>query len=288
MPGNPDPFFGATSVPPGLVGPLVTALAWDGRSFWAGTLNDGVWRFVDGTWTHWNSAGGQLKDDQVVNLYTAHGQTYLYSWILGLVALENTAPRPVFPAESVQGLLSVASGDQSYVYLLFKEGFIRRFKAGSPLEEVGRVPEDFYRSVHSLQMLQGKPMVVVNDGVIAQDQTGRWITSFFEEDVKGRKPLFSTLSADGRLIIALDDGRVFAYHQRRIQRIAALGTRPRSLMSSGRDVWLLTSTSIYRLKNNGFATVPLPQTGPFQQQLSLPERQIIVVLSETGVRGFRF
>ncbi len=282
-----DPFFGSASLPPGLIGALVTAMTWDGRSFWAGTLNDGIWRFSDGSWTHWNSAGGQLKDDQVVNLYSAHGKSYLYSWILGLVLLDGTTPRTIFPASAVQGLLSVVPGDQSFVYLLFKDGFIRRFKDDGPLEDVSRVPEDFFQSVHSLQILQGKPLVVVNDGVLSQDQTGRWITSFYDEDVKGRKPLFSALAADGRLIVALDDGRVFAWQQRRLQRLAALGTRPRSLSSAGSDVWLLTSTGIYRLENNGFATVPLPQTGPFLNHLMLPERQLMVVLGETGLRGFR-
>ena len=282
-----DPFFGGSPLPPGLLGPYVTSMAWDGRQFWAGTLRDGVWRFADGIWTHWNSAGGQLSDDQVVGLYAAHNQAYLYSWVLGLVALESGGPRPLFSPGAVQNLISIAAGDQSYVYLLFKDGFIRRFKSGGPLEEAGRVPEDFYLSVQSLQMLQGKPLVVVNDGVLSQDQTGRWMTTFFAEEVKGRKPLFSALAADGRLIIALDDGRVFAFSQRRLERIAALGTRPRALIAAGRDVWLVTANNVHRLEAGGFATVPLALTGPFQNLVVMPERQSVVILSESGLRGFR-
>ena len=286
QPATSDPLFQGSQIPPGLLGPFVTSLAWDGRQLWVGTLKDGIWAFRDGNWSHFNVSGGQLTDNQISGLYAGGGKAWAISWIMGLLGLDSGSPKTLVPAERMQGLLALATEDSS-PWLLFKDGTIRRFNDAGGLEEVTRVTEDFFHSVRTLNILNGKPHVGVNDGVLSLEAGGRWVVTFFPEPVGDARPLLTTVDSRGVLYLALSDGKVFSYQQRRLSNVGSIRERPRGMAWVEGSLWLLWQNTLHRLGASGFSAVSLPFSGPFQSLVAMPEKQLLAILTEGGLKGFK-
>ncbi|HEY9071336.1 MAG TPA: hypothetical protein VIV61_13850 [Candidatus Ozemobacteraceae bacterium] len=251
-----DPVFGTVPLPPALRGPAASSVMWDGTRLWVGTTNGGVWFFENGAWTGLNRSNGGLADDQVVALWRMGGKSYLYSWILGILSLENGRAVPLLKADSVADLISAAVSGTDLV-LLKKAGHLMRAAANGVLEPAGRIPEDFFRAARFVQILRGQPVVVTDQGVLEQDQSGRWVVTFFPgEPTVDVKATASIVGDDGRLYVGLSNGSIHAYADRRAVREGTIPDAVR-VLAWDQGLWLAGATTVYRRQATGGSPVPV-------------------------------
>ncbi|HOY66103.1 MAG TPA: hypothetical protein PLP29_04390 [Candidatus Ozemobacteraceae bacterium] len=280
-----DPVFGTTPLPPSLRGPAASCIAWDGARLWVGTTNDGVWFFENGTWTVLNRSNGGLADDQVVALWRLGGKSYLYSWILGILSLENGRAVPLVKAGDVADLVSAAASGGDLV-LLLKAGHLKRVAANGALETAGRIPEDFFRAARFVQVLRGQPVVVTDQGVLEQDQSGRWAVTFYPgEPTVDVKATASVVGDDGRLYVGLSNGSIHAYADRRAVREGSIPDAVR-VLAWDQGLWLAGGTTVYRTQAAGGS--PVPAGGRADSRIlgmqPMAARNAVVVVTLNGLK----
>jgi len=243
--GVPGGFLNESSMPPSLRGPFVTCTAWDGARLWVGTANDGLWKLENAAWTAFQPANGGLADPQVVSLWNLQDRTFIYTWVLGLMTLDGGKPLTALAPDRARGFLALA-GDPTQPTLLFEGGYLRKLVGPNRLEEVTRVPEDYYLTVRSLQMVGGKPVVITDQGFLRQDAPGHWALSRYDDGTNRSRASLSAVAPDGRIFPGLTDGRIFQLDGRQVTLLGKLDERPRTLTWSG-TLWAASGRQILRL-----------------------------------------
>jgi len=283
-PASSDPVFGMVPLPASLRGPSASCALWDGTRVWIGTTNDGLWYFENGRWNSLKRSNGALNDDQVVALWRLDGKSYLYSWILGIMSLEGGRPTQLLKPDQVTDLVSAAGGG-GQMLLLLKGGRLMRVKDGG-LEPAGRIPEDFFNGARFVQISGERPLVVADQGILEQVQSGRWSVTFYPggsgSDVKATA---STMGGDGRLYVGLSNGSIFSYGDRKIAAAGSIQGRIRAL-TWDQGLWIAGETSIHRIPSGGGS--PVVVGTPFSSRI-LGMQPIVangaaVVVTMEGVR----
>ncbi|HQG29603.1 MAG TPA: hypothetical protein PLY73_13710, partial [Candidatus Ozemobacteraceae bacterium] len=279
-----DPIFGTVPLPASLRGPSASCVLWDGARVWVGTTNDGLWFFENGRWENLNRANGALGDDQIVALWRLNGKSYLYSWVLGIMSLEGGRPTPLLKPDQAAELVS-AAGSGSGLLLLKKGGWLVRVDAAGKTEPAGRIPEDFFREARFVQTLGDQPLVVTDRGVLEQDQSGRWVITFYPGETGPDLKATASVAGEGRLYIGLSNGSIYAYAGRVASKIASIGGRVRGL-TWDRNLWISGENTIYQLPSAGGPPVaaggPLP-SGILSMQ-PVVSRAAALVVTMDGVR----
>ncbi len=279
-----DPVFGAVPLPASLRGPSASCVLWDGARAWVGTTNDGLWFFENGRWEHLNRANGALGDDQIVALWRLNGTSYLYSWVLGIMSLEGGRPTSLLKPDQAAELVS-ATGRENGLLLLKKGGWLVRVDAAGKTEPAGRIPEEFFEEARFVQTLGGRALVVTDRGVLEQDQSGRWVITFYPGETAPDLRATASVTGEGRLYIGLSNGSIFTYAGRTASKIASIDGRVRNL-SWDQNLWITGETMIYQLPSAGGALVvaggPLP-SGILSMQ-PVVSRASVLVVTRDGVR----
>ncbi|MFZ2955809.1 MAG: zinc ribbon domain-containing protein [Candidatus Ozemobacteraceae bacterium] len=279
-------FLNPGTLPKGLTGPFISALSWDGRRLWVGTANDGLWSYSDNTWTGFSTSNGGLSDNQVVSLETLQGKTFFYSWILGILSLDSGRPVPFLSAKTVQGLLGI-TGDPVSPLLLFEDGRVKRFLGTDKLEEISRVPEEYFTSVRSIQSIGKNPFVISDQGVLTLEKNDHWgLTRFPDSRPTSVKALLSTTDSTGTVFIALSDGTIFSYTvaSKQITRIGLLSDRPQALVFS-KILWAASSKGLYQTTGTGLVRISSADNLGIISIQPIPERGIVILATSNGLKS---
>lgn len=279
-----DPIFGTVALPASLRGPAASCALWDGTRVWIGTTNDGLWFFENGRWESLKRSNGALSDDQIVALWRLNGKSYLYSWILGVMSLENGRPMPLLKPDQVSELVH-ATGSTNGLMLLMKGGRLVRVDAAGKEEPAGRIPEDFFREARFVQMSGDRPLVVTDHGVLEQDQSGRWSVTFYPGESGSELKATASAVGDGRLYVGLSNGSIYTYSDRKALKMAAINGRVRT-MTWDQNLWLTGENVIYRIPSTGGP--PVAVGAPFSSGVlgmqPIVSKQAAVVVTMDGVR----
>jgi len=265
-----------------LNGPFASALAWDGSRLWVGTSNDGLWVFSNNQWSNLSTANGGLSDNQIVSLWVLRGKVFLYSWILGILSVDTGRAVPALTVDKTSGFQNMA-GDPGSPMFLFEGGYIRKLNSNGTIEQVSRIPEDFFKSSRSLQVVNGQPMVITDQGVLSQDSNGRWLVTFFPDVPSGTKALFSALSKEGVVYAALSDGTIYSFIDRKVAKVGSIGERPRGLIFAD-TLWTAGANSIFRLKSGALVPLPIGLKETIMNFQVIPEKQLIILATSQGLK----
>lgn len=283
VPAGNAGFLNDAAMPASLRGPLVTSTAWDGARLWVGTANDGLWKLENDTWTAFQPANGGLADPQVVSLWSLNDRTFLFSWVLGLMTLDGGKPSSALAVDRARGFLALA-GDPAQPLLLFEGGYLRRLSGPNRLEEVTRVPEDYYLTVRSLQVSDGKPVVITDQGFLRQDSPGHWKLSRFEDGNSRVRASISAASPDGRVFAGLSDGRVYQFDGRQAALLGKLDDRPRTLTWDG-TLWAASGRQIHRLLDGRLQRLQFEPGDPIILVRPIGSRKRLIVGTTRGIQA---
>ncbi|MBF0500255.1 MAG: hypothetical protein HQM09_08985 [Candidatus Riflebacteria bacterium] len=279
-------FFNMTTLPTSLTTQFVSALAWDGSRLWTGTANDGLWRFSDNTWTGFSTSNGGLTDNQIVSLFQLQGKTFLYSWMLGIMTLDSGRPVPLIPPSSISGLIGV-SGDPANPLILFEDGRLRRFAGPGKFDEIGRIPEDYFTSIRSLQVVSGSPLIVTDQGILVRESPTHWILIRYPDSHPSSvKAVLSTIGQEGVIYVALSDGTIysFASASKQITKIGILEERPRAI-AFGKTLWAATFKSLYQATPNGLVRISAAEGLGIVGIQPIIEKNVLILATSLGLRS---
>jgi len=223
-----------------------------------------------------------LTDDQIVSLWVLQGRPHLYSWIMGLLDIDSGRSVAVLSKDKLRDFLYVTS-DSNNIMLLLQGGFIKRLNSLGDLEPVSRIPEDFFKTARYLHLVNGQPVVVADQGILAQDQTGRWLVSFFPSASREGRALTSLVGPDGQVYAALSNGDVFSASGKKITRLGSIDQKPRSMVFAD-TLWLAGTNQLYRLSGGSFVPV-----GPRLRETiigfqPIVDKRLVVLATNFGIQ----
>jgi len=278
---SPAGTFLGSPLPPALQGQGATSLAWDGRRLWVGTTNQGLWQFLDGTWTGFSKDNGGLSDNQVVSLWQADGgRTFLFSWALGLMGLESGRPTQVLPINRLDGFLGLA-GDGAAPVFLFEGGILRRLD-GNRLADIRKVPGGQGYVLRHLLVVRGVIHLVADEGVVVfNEQENRWVLYNFPREAPERA-LFAVSAPDGTIYVAGAQGTIFSYLNTRTARVGSIGEGPKGLAFGGM-LCAATKNGLFRLRDGALMPMTPPTGASIQGCLMIPEKRTLVLNTTAGL-----
>lgn len=265
------------SLPSELQKPIFSdILKFDSRYLLA-TENRGVWAY-DGE--NWSQIRGIEKSGHSFLACNA-SSSYAYGASIGIFRVNGDVAVEILGSDQTSGLLNVFVEADDTLSLLFSDGSIKTCSNGQ-INELSGIPGDFKGEFHSLWKINGRYLVVVDNGVLLHESGRQWNLIFFKGSIDSAKVVAVTPGKLDNLYVALNDGRIFEFVAEKLEFTGVISDQPVALNFDG-FLWVAGRESLYFLEKNNFVPAPFRTADRILGAFPVADSKSIMVFTGAGV-----
>lgn len=265
------------SLPPALQVPVFSDLERINDKFFLATVNRGIWLYDS---KGWHEVSGLPGVDSLAGNGTF---CYAYGNGKGVYKLHEKSSELMVKEVFCRGLLNVHVCQDGSLLMLFADGSIQTTDSKGDLQTIATIPDEFIGEFHSVWKIGAALVVLVNKGILVQENDKQWNLVFFKGRIEGGRVAAATMGIDASLFIALNDGRIFKFFESKLEFVGTINDQPVSMNYAG-FLWVAGSDSLFFLEKNNLIAAPFHARDRILGAYPVADSNSIMVFTGSGIK----